>query len=165
MRHVLMVLPSIIPSYMWSRRWNLPSFTHCKILKCLSHTFLANFFSSPSRKGQSCTLCHCCRQDNGLLLNPPPEGSFDQRILWTREGIYLIIKSWFLRSKWWYIYIHTYTGRWDPEVAGFLFTYFYSLSSSSHGMIYRSLERHFHVEYNAFEIVGIGSVFMEIFTY
>src|SRR5260370_36858818 len=23
-----------------------------------------------------------CRQDNGLLLNPPPEGSFDQRILW-----------------------------------------------------------------------------------
>src|SRR5260370_40156337 len=82
-----------------------------------------------------------------------------------REGIYLIRKSRFLRSKRWYIYIHTYTGGRDPEVAGFLFTYFYSLSSSSHGMIYRSLERHFHVEYNAFEIVGIGSVFMEIFTY
>ena len=51
------------------------------------------------------------------------------------------------------------------ELPGFLFTYFYSLSSSSHGMIYRSLERYFHVKYNAFEIVGIGSVIMEIFTY
>ncbi len=51
------------------------------------------------------------------------------------------------------------------KLPGFLFTYSYSLSSSKHGMIYRSMERHFHVEDNAFEIVGIGPLVMEIFTY
>ena len=38
----------------------------------------------------------CCRWDNGLLQIPPPDGSFEKRISWMREGIYLIIKSWFL---------------------------------------------------------------------
>ena len=32
-------------------------------------------------------------------------------------------------------------------------------------MIYRSMERHFHVGYNVFEIMGIGPIVMEIFTY
>ena len=32
-------------------------------------------------------------------------------------------------------------------------------------MIYMSLESHFHVEYKASEIVGIGSVVMEKFMY
>ncbi len=106
-----------------------------------------------------------CRQDNGLLWILPPDGSFDYGISWIRGGWYLIMKSQFLWSKWCYIYIHTYTGGRDLGVAEFLFTYFYSLSSSSHRMIYRSLERHFYVEYNAFEIVGTGSVFIEIFMY
>ena len=47
----------------------------------------------------------------------------------------------------------------------FLFTYFYVLSSSNNRMIYRSLEMHFHIGSNAIEIVGVGSIVMEIFTY
>ena len=100
----------------------------------------------------------CCRAHHQKAV-------FDQRISWNGRGIYPIRKSWFLQSKWWYIYIHTYTRGQDPEVAGFLFTYFYLLSSSSHGMIYRSLKRHFHVGSNSIKIVGIGSVVMDIFMY
>ncbi len=53
----------------------------------------------------------------------------------------------------------------DPEVAGFLFTYLHSLSFASYGMRYRSLESLFHDEYKAIEIVEIGLIVMEIFTY
>ena len=113
----------------------------------------------------SAQMDHHCRQDNGLLWILPPDGSFDYGISWIRGGWYLMMKSRFLWSKWCYIYIHTYTGGQDPEVASSLFTYFDFLSSSSYGMIYMSLESHFHVEYKASEIVGIGSVVMEKFTY
>ena len=53
----------------------------------------------------------------------------------------------------------------DPEVAGFLFMYLHSLSFASYGMRYRSLESLFHDEYKAIEIVEIGLIVMEIFTY
>ncbi len=76
----------------------------------------------------NCKACMiCCRQEYGLLQSLPPDGTFDQWNMWRNWGLYLIIMSWFLWSKWWYSHIHTYTGGWDPEVAGF-FVYLFLLA-------------------------------------
>src|SRR5260370_16246154 len=50
-----------------------------------------------------------------------------------------------------HLYSYLYWGTRSGSCRVFVYL-FHLLSSLSHGMIYRSLERHFHVEYNAFEI-------------
>src|SRR6266850_5167380 len=100
----------------------------------------------------TCVTCYQCRWDIVLLYSLPPQGIFDMQNLIDSMGIYSMRKSWFLRSEWWYIHISTYTRRQDLEVASSLFTYFDSLSSSSYGAIYISLEIHFMLSSTNFRL-------------
>ena len=61
------------------------------------------------------------------------------------------------------IRLHTYSGRRDTALAGYLFTHFYSATPSSLDTYHMSFERSFRGDPNAVEIVVIGSGEAEIF--
>src|SRR5258708_4262571 len=73
----------------------------------------------------------------------------------------LVKYSKFWRLQRWYSRLHTCSGGREPELAVFLFTYSYAESPRSIGPYHTPLERPFQEDYDAVEIVRIGSVFKE----